>query len=189
MQKFFFYLKYNLTYCVRAIKRFGVSPSGKASAFGADIRWFESSHPSHRIQTVRNGGFFFIYQAFILVRMFKSQNRLFLSNIRTFLIFNLCISIAYGILINFVSHLIYIIPPQGTDLHAATVVGDPYKNTSSAALNPIIKFATLFGLLAAEMAVASPRCVSLELDVAFFIIRLIFVLKSFYCMKIESTKN
>lgn len=36
----------------------GVSPSGKASAFGADIRWFESSHPSHRIQTVRNGGFF-----------------------------------------------------------------------------------------------------------------------------------
>ena len=47
----------------------GVSPSGKASAFGADIRWFESSHPSHRIQTVRNDGFFFIYQAFILVRM------------------------------------------------------------------------------------------------------------------------
>ncbi len=61
----------------------GVSPSGKASAFGADIRRFESCHPSHRIQTVRNDGFFFIYQAFILVRMFKSKNRLFLSNIRT----------------------------------------------------------------------------------------------------------
>lgn len=94
----------------------GVSPSGKASAFGADIRWFESSHPSHRIQAVRNDGFFFIYQAFILVRMFKSQNRLFLSNIRTFFIANLCISIAYGILINFVSHLIYIIPPPDSIL-------------------------------------------------------------------------
>ena len=69
---------------------------------------------------------------------------------------NLCISIAYGILINFVSHLIYIIPPQGTDLHAATLVGDtidvPYKDISPVALNPIIKFATLFGLLVVEMA-------------------------------------
>ena len=55
----------------------GVSPRGKATVFGIVIRWFESSHPSHRMQTVRNGGFFFIYQAFILVRMFKSQNRHF----------------------------------------------------------------------------------------------------------------
>ena len=40
----------------------GVSPSGKASAFGADIRWFESSHPSHSSKVVRNGDFFFINQ-------------------------------------------------------------------------------------------------------------------------------
>ena len=82
---------------------------------------------------------------------------------------------------------------KGTDLHAATVVGDtvgdPYKDTSSVALNPIIKFTTLFGLLAVEMAVAAPRCVSLGLGIAFFIIGLIFVLKSFYGMRIESTKD
>lgn len=40
----------------------GVSPSGKASAFGADIRWFESSHPSHSSKIVRNGDFFFNFQ-------------------------------------------------------------------------------------------------------------------------------
>ena len=82
---------------------------------------------------------------------------------------------------------------KGTDLHAATVVGDtvgdPYKDTSSVALNPIIKFTTLFGLLAVEMAVAAPRCVSLGLGIVFFIIGLIFVLKSFYGMRIESTKD
>ena len=53
---------------------------------------------------------------------------------------------------------------KGTPLHDAAVVGDtvgdPYKDTSSVALNPIIKFTTLFGLLAVEMAVAAPRCVS-----------------------------
>jgi len=47
---------------------------------------------------------------------------------------------------------------KGTDLHAATVigdtVGDPYKDTSSVALNPIIKFTTLFGILAMEIAIA-----------------------------------
>ncbi len=82
---------------------------------------------------------------------------------------------------------------KGTDLHAATVVGDtvgdPYKDTSSVALNPIIKFTTLFGLLAVEMAVAAPRCVSLGLGIFFFIVGLIFVLKSFYGMRIETTKS
>ena len=49
---------------------FGVSPSGKASAFGADIRWFESSHPSHILQSRHFGDFFFYFQAFNLVRKF-----------------------------------------------------------------------------------------------------------------------
>src|SRR4029434_1775663 len=53
---------------------------------------------------------------------------------------------------------------KGTDLHAATVVGDtvgdPFKDTSSVALNPIIKFTTLFGLLAVELAVTLPRSTS-----------------------------
>lgn len=82
---------------------------------------------------------------------------------------------------------------KGTDLHAATVVGDtvgdPYKDTSSVALNPIIKFTTLFGLLAVEMAVAAPRPVSLGLGIFFFIVGLIFVLRSFYGMRIETTKS
>ncbi len=82
---------------------------------------------------------------------------------------------------------------KGTDLHAATVVGDtvgdPYKDTSSVALNPIIKFTTLFGLLAVEMAVAAPRCISLSLGIFFFVVGLAFVLKSFYGMRIETTKN
>ena len=78
---------------------------------------------------------------------------------------------------------------KGTPLHAASVVGDtvgdPYKDTSSVALNPIIKFTTLFGLLAVEMAVAAPRCVSLGLGIAFFVLGLIFVWRSFYRMRIE----
>ncbi len=82
---------------------------------------------------------------------------------------------------------------KGSDLHAATVVGDtvgdPYKDTSSVALNPIIKFTTLFGLLAVEMAVAAPRCVSLGLGIFFFVLGLVFVLKSFYGMRIETTKQ
>ncbi len=57
---------------------------------------------------------------------------------------------------------------KGTPLHNAVVVGDtvgdPYKDTSSVALNPIIKFTTLFGLLAVEMAVAAPRNVSLAAE-------------------------
>ncbi len=78
---------------------------------------------------------------------------------------------------------------KGTDLHAASVVGDtvgdPYKDTSSVALNPIIKFTTLFGLLAVEMAASAPALVSLTLGSIFFVIGLIFVWRSFYAMRIE----
>ena len=81
---------------------------------------------------------------------------------------------------------------KGTPLHDAAVVGDtvgdPYKDTSSVALNPIIKFTSLFGLLAVEMAVAAPRCLSLGLGVSFFLIGLIFVWRSFYRMRISSQK-
>ena len=81
---------------------------------------------------------------------------------------------------------------KGTPLHEAAVVGDtvgdPYKDTSSVALNPIIKFTTLFGLLAVEMAVAAPRCLSLGLGVSFFLIGLIFVWRSFYRMRISVQK-
>jgi len=83
---------------------------------------------------------------------------------------------------------------KGTDLHAATVVGDtvgdPFKDTSSVALNPIIKFTTLFGLLAVELAVTLTRqqgpFLSNALSLVFFIISLIFVRRSFYGMRIES---
>lgn len=78
---------------------------------------------------------------------------------------------------------------KGTELHAASVVGDtvgdPYKDTSSVALNPIIKFTTLFGLLAVEIAVSAPRNVSLTLGAVFMVIALIFVWRSFYAMRIK----
>lgn len=81
---------------------------------------------------------------------------------------------------------------KGSALHDAAVVGDtvgdPYKDTSSVALNPIIKFTTLFGLLSVEMAVAAPRCVSLGLGIVFFLIGLVFVWRSFYRMRIEPKK-
>ena len=77
---------------------------------------------------------------------------------------------------------------KGTALHDASVVGDtvgdPYKDTSSVALNPIIKFTTLFGLLAVEMAVAAPRCLSLGIGITACLIGLIFVWRSFYRMRI-----
>ncbi len=78
---------------------------------------------------------------------------------------------------------------KGTDLHAATVigdtVGDPFKDTSSVALNPIIKFTTLFGLLAMEIAIV-PSFVSTAPYVGgvFFAIALVFVYRSFYSMRI-----
>ena len=82
---------------------------------------------------------------------------------------------------------------KGTPLHDASVVGDtvgdPYKDTSSVALNPIIKFTTLFGLLAVEMAAKAPEAVAFGLGVFFFVLGLVFVWRSFYAMRIESTKK
>jgi K(+)-stimulated pyrophosphate-energized sodium pump len=79
---------------------------------------------------------------------------------------------------------------KGTPLHAATVVGDtvgdPFKDTSSVALNPIIKFSTLFGLLAVDLAVAMDRTKSMALAAVFFIVALTFVYRSFYGMRIKS---
>ncbi len=78
---------------------------------------------------------------------------------------------------------------KGTELHAATVVGDtvgdPYKDTSSVALNPIIKFTTLFGLLAVEMGVANPAIAPYAAGV-FLVIALFFIHRSFYGMRITS---
>jgi K(+)-stimulated pyrophosphate-energized sodium pump len=83
---------------------------------------------------------------------------------------------------------------KGTPLHDATVVGDtvgdPYKDTSSVALNPVIKFTTLFGLLAVELAVSLTgqygSNVSHALAAIFFIISMVFVWRSFYGMRIKS---
>jgi K(+)-stimulated pyrophosphate-energized sodium pump len=81
---------------------------------------------------------------------------------------------------------------KGTPLHAATVVGDtvgdPFKDTSSVALNPVIKFTTLFGLLAVELAVQLTRDagpgVSHALAAVFFVTSMVFVWRSFYGMRI-----
>jgi K(+)-stimulated pyrophosphate-energized sodium pump len=78
---------------------------------------------------------------------------------------------------------------KGTDLHAAAVVGDtvgdPFKDTSSVALNPVIKFTTLFGLLAMEIAIAEQfRAVSHYVGIVFLIVALYFVYRSFYKMRI-----
>jgi K(+)-stimulated pyrophosphate-energized sodium pump len=83
---------------------------------------------------------------------------------------------------------------KGTDLHAATVVGDtvgdPFKDTSSVAMNPIIKFTTLFGLLATEIAVTmTNEKAKTAIGVFFFIIALIFVYRSFYGMRIPRDKT
>ena len=85
---------------------------------------------------------------------------------------------------------------KGTPLHAATVVGDtvgdPFKDTSSVALNPVIKFTTLFGLLAVQLAVRLAReqgtFFSHTLAAAFFVASMIFVWRSFYGMRIGSAK-
>jgi K(+)-stimulated pyrophosphate-energized sodium pump len=79
---------------------------------------------------------------------------------------------------------------KGTDLHAASVVGDtvgdPFKDTSSVALNPIIKFTTLFGLLAMEIALSEHfRAVAHYVGIAFFAVALYFVYRSFYKMRIR----
>ncbi len=83
---------------------------------------------------------------------------------------------------------------KGTALHAATVVGDtvgdPFKDTSSVAMNPVIKFTTLFGLLAVELAVQltaqSGPLLAHALSAAFFLVALFFIHRSFYGMRIES---
>jgi K(+)-stimulated pyrophosphate-energized sodium pump len=77
---------------------------------------------------------------------------------------------------------------KGTALHAATIVGDtvgdPFKDTSSVALNPIIKFTTLFGLLAMEIAISEAfRSIALYAGGIFFLIALFFVWRSFYGMR------
>jgi K(+)-stimulated pyrophosphate-energized sodium pump len=83
---------------------------------------------------------------------------------------------------------------KGTPLHDATVVGDtvgdPFKDTSSVALNPVIKFTTLFGLLAVELAVQMTASqgagLTHVLAAAFFIVSFIFVYRSFYGMRIRA---
>jgi K(+)-stimulated pyrophosphate-energized sodium pump len=85
---------------------------------------------------------------------------------------------------------------KGTPLHAATVVGDtvgdPFKDTSSVSLNPVIKFTTLFGLLAVEIAVAmTNKPLKVGIGLFFVLIALVFVHRSFYGMRIpeESAKS
>jgi K(+)-stimulated pyrophosphate-energized sodium pump len=86
---------------------------------------------------------------------------------------------------------------KGTELHAATVigdtVGDPFKDTSSVALNPVIKFTTLFGLLAVELAVKmtseSSAMATNVLSLVFFLVSFTFVYRSFYGMRIGSTEK
>jgi K(+)-stimulated pyrophosphate-energized sodium pump len=81
---------------------------------------------------------------------------------------------------------------KGTELHAATVVGDtvgdPFKDTSSVAMNPVIKFTTLFGLLAVELAVQLAAqqgpVLTHVLGAGFFAVALVFVWRSFYGMRI-----
>ncbi len=82
---------------------------------------------------------------------------------------------------------------KGTPLHDATVVGDtvgdPFKDTSSVALNPIIKFTTLFGLLAVQLAVSLTNdqgaMLTDILAAVFFLVSVFFVWRSFYGMRIE----
>ncbi|MBI2678599.1 MAG: sodium-translocating pyrophosphatase [Candidatus Koribacter versatilis] len=84
---------------------------------------------------------------------------------------------------------------KGTPLHDATVVGDtvgdPFKDTSSVAMNPVIKFTTLFGLLAVELAVSLARDhaqLTTLLAVVFFLVSVTFVWRSFYKMRIEKMR-
>ncbi len=82
---------------------------------------------------------------------------------------------------------------KGTPLHDATVVGDtvgdPFKDTSSVAMNPIIKFTTLFGLLAMEIAIApSFKNIAPIVGVILFVVAVIFVIRSFYGMRIPAEK-
>jgi K(+)-stimulated pyrophosphate-energized sodium pump len=82
---------------------------------------------------------------------------------------------------------------KGTPLHAATVVGDtvgdPFKDTSSVAMNPIIKFTTLFGLLAVELAIEIDDPIKrVAISVVLFAVAVVFVWRSFYCMRIKASE-
>jgi K(+)-stimulated pyrophosphate-energized sodium pump len=85
---------------------------------------------------------------------------------------------------------------KGTPLHAAVVigdtVGDPFKDTSSVAMNPVIKFTTLFGLLAVELAVemtkAGQGALTRILSAVFLLIAMVFVYRSFYAMRIGAAE-
>jgi K(+)-stimulated pyrophosphate-energized sodium pump len=69
-------------------------------------------------------------------------------------------------------------------------VGDPFKDTSSMAMNPIIKFTTLFGLLAMEIAISAAfRDLAPYIGVVFFVAALVFVWRSFYAMRIPVLKD
>jgi len=86
---------------------------------------------------------------------------------------------------------------KGTELHAATVVGDtvgdPFKDTSSVAMNPVIKFTTLFGLLAVQLAVRltsdAGAGLSHIISAVFFVASLYFVHRSFYGMRIGNDSH
>jgi len=82
---------------------------------------------------------------------------------------------------------------KGTALHAATVVGDtvgdPFKDTSSVAMNPVIKFTTLFGLLAVELAIEMSRMLSGVLAAVFLLAAMGFVWRSFYGMRIGTVRE
>ena len=84
---------------------------------------------------------------------------------------------------------------KGTDLHAATVVGDtvgdPFKDTSSVAMNPVIKFTTLFGVLATQIAVTMKGQEHLKYGIGafFLLVALIFVYRSFYGMRIPAEQG
>jgi K(+)-stimulated pyrophosphate-energized sodium pump len=85
---------------------------------------------------------------------------------------------------------------KGTPLHAAVVVGDtvgdPFKDTSSVAMNPVIKFTTLFGLLAVELAVEMTKAgqggLTRILSAVFLVVSMVFVYRSFYAMRIGSAE-
>jgi K(+)-stimulated pyrophosphate-energized sodium pump len=82
---------------------------------------------------------------------------------------------------------------KGSELHAATIVGDtvgdPFKDTSSVSMNPVIKFTTLFGLLAVELAITLDPGVAHMLAAVFFLISTVFVWRSFYGMRITGSSE
>jgi K(+)-stimulated pyrophosphate-energized sodium pump len=82
---------------------------------------------------------------------------------------------------------------KGTPLHAASVVGDtvgdPFKDTSSVALNPVIKFTTLFGVLAVGLAHKLSRDVNTAIAISAFLVSMFFAYRSFYGMRIDTTSD